>query len=94
MARHLDLLPGRQPRVDVLDQRVRPVLQARDVGVDLHRRVRRRELAQFDDLALKLGNGAFEIEVSVHGNSCVTARKLGAKRAGKVAMSLRRVKLT
>ena len=94
MARHLDLLPGRQLGIGVFDQLIGLGLQARDVGIDLHRRVLRRKLAQLDDLAFQFGDGTFEIEIGVHGVSVGAAvDTLGPKRAGKVAMSLSRVNL-
>ena len=67
MARDLDLLPGRELGVGVLDQLVGLGLEAGDVGVDLHRGIAGRELAQFDDLAFQFGDGAFEVQISVHG---------------------------
>ena len=55
-------------------------LEPRDIGVDVHGRVVVGELAQLDDLAFQLGDGAFEIQISVHG-----VQGLNPKRAGKVA---------
>ena len=69
VASHLDFLPRGQLGIGVLDQAVGPRLESPDLGVDLHRRVFLGELAQLDDLAFQLGDGTFEFQASVHGDS-------------------------
>ena len=61
MPRHLDLLPRRQPRISLAQQAVGGVLKAADLvgNIDL---AGRREMAEFLDLALELGDRPFEIE--------------------------------
>jgi hypothetical protein len=66
MSRHLRLLPGRQLCVAFAQKLIRAPLEPLYLVVDLHRRILRCRLTQFDDLAFEIGNRALEIQISVH----------------------------
>ena len=66
MARNQRFLPRRQFGIGVADKLVGPGLQPSNFAIDVYGRVLLRELAQLHDLALELGDGAFEFEISMH----------------------------
>jgi len=66
MARHLGLLPGRQPAVEFL-QRLRGLaFDAIDLFADCYGIAICLERAQFLDLGLQLGHRFFEIQIATH----------------------------
>ena len=83
MARHLHLLPGRQPRIGVGHQRAGAALQPLHFAIDVHVGIFLGELSQLDDLAFQLGDGTFEFQV-MHGSNHLEAAEndTGTRRKG------------
>src|SRR5262249_6789340 len=66
MARHLRLLPGLKIGVGLFKRRLRFHAKSRDFLPDRYAAFTLTESAQFLDLAFKLGNRFFEIEIGTH----------------------------
>ena len=73
MARHLHLLPRRQPGIGVRDHGPGAHLQPFHLAIDIHAGIFFGKLAQLDNLAFQLGYGAFKFEVMHGSNHCQRA---------------------